>query len=102
MDCFVAPLLAMTILRGMVCALRGKARLTYLFISGATIMAEIERVTIALRARDVEELRHRWDAGKDSGLAGEINIRGLIADEKLKKREARRKVEPFANPSSSK
>jgi antitoxin ParD1/3/4 len=38
-----------------------------------------------LRARDVEELRRRWDAGKASGLAGEINIRDLIADEKAKK-----------------
>ena len=29
-----------------------------------------------------QELRRRWDAGKASGLAGEIEIRNLIADEK--------------------
>jgi antitoxin ParD1/3/4 len=93
-----------------------------LFITGATIMADIERVTIALpepmaasvraaveageyastsevlrdalrlgearrelRAGDAEELRRRWDADKASGLAGEINIRDLVADEKTKK-----------------
>jgi antitoxin ParD1/3/4 len=38
-----------------------------------------------LRARDVEELRRRWDAGKASGSAGELNIRDVIADEKSKK-----------------
>jgi len=38
-----------------------------------------------LRARDVEELRRRWDAGKASGQAGEIEIRDLIADEKTKR-----------------
>jgi antitoxin ParD1/3/4 len=96
--------------------------MAYLFIIGATIMADIERVTVALpepmaasvraaveageyastsevirdalrlwearrelRGRDVEELRRRWDAGKASGLAGEINIRDLVADEKTKK-----------------
>jgi hypothetical protein len=49
-------------------------------------MTDIERVAIAsLSARDVEELRRRWDAGKTSGLAGEINMRDLIADEKTKK-----------------
>jgi antitoxin ParD1/3/4 len=42
-----------------------------------------------LRARDVEELRRRWNAGKASGLAGEINIRDLIADEKAKKARPR-------------
>jgi antitoxin ParD1/3/4 len=42
-----------------------------------------------LRARDVEELRRRWDAGKASGLAGEINTRDLIADEKTKKARRR-------------
>jgi antitoxin ParD1/3/4 len=42
-----------------------------------------------LRARDVEELRRRWDAGKASGLAGEINIRELIADEKTQKAKRR-------------
>jgi antitoxin ParD1/3/4 len=42
-----------------------------------------------LRARDVEELRRRWDAGKASGLTGEINIRDLIADEKIKKARRR-------------
>jgi antitoxin ParD1/3/4 len=52
-------------------------------------MAEIERVTIALRARDVEELRRRWDAGKASGLAGEMNVRDLIAAEKSKKARRR-------------
>ena len=42
-----------------------------------------------LRARDVEELRHRWDVGKASGLAGEIAVRDLIADEKTKKARRR-------------
>ena len=42
-----------------------------------------------LRARDVEELRRRWDAGKASGLAGEISIRDVIADEKSKKAKRR-------------
>jgi antitoxin ParD1/3/4 len=43
-----------------------------------------------LRTRDVEELRRRWDAGKASGPAGEINMRDLIADEKTKKARRRR------------
>jgi antitoxin ParD1/3/4 len=38
-----------------------------------------------LLARDVEELRRRWDAGNASGMAGEISISDLIADEKTKK-----------------
>jgi Arc/MetJ-type ribon-helix-helix transcriptional regulator len=38
-----------------------------------------------LRAGDAEELRRRWDADRASGLAGEINIRDLVADEKTKK-----------------
>jgi antitoxin ParD1/3/4 len=42
-----------------------------------------------LRARDVEELRRRWDVGKASGLAGEIAVRDLIADEKTKKARRR-------------
>jgi antitoxin ParD1/3/4 len=42
-----------------------------------------------LRARDVEELRRRWDAGKASGPAGEISIRDVIADEKSKKAKRR-------------
>jgi antitoxin ParD1/3/4 len=42
-----------------------------------------------LRARDVEELRRRWDAGKASGLAGELSIRDMIADEKTKKAKRR-------------
>jgi antitoxin ParD1/3/4 len=42
-----------------------------------------------LRARDVEELRRRWEAGKASGLAGEIKISDLIADEKTKKARRR-------------
>ena len=81
--------------------------MAYLFITGVTIIADIERITIALpepmaasvraaveageyastsevlrdalrlwearrelRARDIEELRRRWDAGKASGPAG--------------------------------
>jgi hypothetical protein len=52
-------------------------------------MAEIERATIAApiaaSARDVKELRRRRDAGKASGLAGEIKIGDLIADEKTKR-----------------
>jgi antitoxin ParD1/3/4 len=42
-----------------------------------------------LRVRDVEELRRRWDAGKASGLAGEVNMRDLIAEEKTKKARRR-------------
>jgi antitoxin ParD1/3/4 len=42
-----------------------------------------------LRARDVEELRRRWDAGKASGLAGEISVRDVIAGEKAKKAKRR-------------
>jgi len=35
-----------------------------------------------LHPRDVDELQRRWKAG---GLAGEIGIRDVIADEKTKK-----------------
>lgn len=42
-----------------------------------------------LRARDVEELRLRWKAGKASGLAGEIKMSDLIADEKAGKARRR-------------
>ncbi|MEZ5785127.1 MAG: type II toxin-antitoxin system ParD family antitoxin [Xanthobacteraceae bacterium] len=39
----------------------------------------------ALRARDVERLRHHWDNGKASGLAGELDGASLIAEEKARK-----------------
>jgi antitoxin ParD1/3/4 len=38
-----------------------------------------------LRARDLEILRDRWEAGKASGLAGEADVRAVIAREKSKK-----------------
>jgi antitoxin ParD1/3/4 len=39
----------------------------------------------ASRARDVEILRQRWDSGKASGLAGDIDGASLIAEEKMRK-----------------
>jgi hypothetical protein len=62
----------------------------YLFATGGFVMPEIERVTTVSPepSADVGELRRRWDAGKASGLAGEMEIHDLIADEKAK--EARR------------
>ncbi|HEY2136977.1 MAG TPA: type II toxin-antitoxin system ParD family antitoxin [Xanthobacteraceae bacterium] len=38
-----------------------------------------------LRARDAELLRQRWDTGKASGLAGEVDVPRLVAEEKAKK-----------------
>jgi antitoxin ParD1/3/4 len=38
-----------------------------------------------LRARDAELLRRRWDSGKASGLAGEVDVSALIAEEKARK-----------------
>lgn len=38
-----------------------------------------------LRARDVDVLRRRWDSGKASGLAGELDAATLIAEEKARK-----------------
>jgi antitoxin ParD1/3/4 len=52
-------------------------------------MASSEESRRELRACDVEELRRRWDAGKASGLAAEVNVRDLIADEKSKKARRR-------------
>jgi hypothetical protein len=59
----------------------------YLFVTGALVMAEIERATRVAPEpiANVEELRRRWDAGKAGGLAGEIDMSDLIADEKTKK-----------------
>jgi hypothetical protein len=42
-----------------------------------------------LRARDAEILRDRWDTGKASGLAGEAGVRGIVAQQKTRKRETR-------------
>lgn len=35
-----------------------------------------------MRARDVAVLRQRWDEGKASGVAGPLDIRRLIAEER--------------------
>jgi antitoxin ParD1/3/4 len=35
-----------------------------------------------LRERDVDMLRRRWDEGKASGIAGPLDIPGLIAEER--------------------
>lgn len=42
-----------------------------------------------LRARDAEVLRSRWDSGKASGLAGELDGATLIAEEKARKARQR-------------
>lgn len=42
-----------------------------------------------LRARDVETLRSRWDRGKASGRAGQLNIKRLIAEERAKSGKGR-------------
>jgi antitoxin ParD1/3/4 len=58
------------------------------YASTSEVLRDALRLWVArreLRAHDVEELRRRWDAGKASGLVGEINIHDLIADEKTKK-----------------
>ncbi|WP_041321217.1 type II toxin-antitoxin system ParD family antitoxin [Hyphomicrobium denitrificans] len=44
-----------------------------------------------LRERDVELLRQRWDAGKASGIAGPLNMKALIADERAKDAKKARK-----------
>lgn len=38
-----------------------------------------------LRARDLDLLRDRWDSGKASGHAGEIDPAALLADEKARR-----------------
>uniref|UniRef100_Q07RR1 Putative transcriptional regulators, CopG/Arc/MetJ family n=1 Tax=Rhodopseudomonas palustris (strain BisA53) TaxID=316055 RepID=Q07RR1_RHOP5 len=38
-----------------------------------------------LQSREVEEFRQRWDAGKASGLAGELSAEAVLAEEKAKK-----------------
>ncbi len=38
-----------------------------------------------LRARDAELLRQRWDGGKASGLAGDVDVPALVAEEKARK-----------------
>jgi antitoxin ParD1/3/4 len=42
-----------------------------------------------LRIRDAEMLRQRWDVGKASGLAGEVDVARLVAEEKAKKAKRR-------------
>lgn len=37
-----------------------------------------------LRERDVEILRQRWDVGKASGIAGPLDMKAIIADERAK------------------
>jgi antitoxin ParD1/3/4 len=44
-----------------------------------------------LHARDVEVLRDRWDKGKASGRAGPLDIKRLIAEERVKGGSARGK-----------
>jgi antitoxin ParD1/3/4 len=44
-----------------------------------------------LRERDIAVLRQRWDAGKASGRAGPLDIRRLIAEERIKLTGSRRK-----------
>jgi antitoxin ParD1/3/4 len=38
-----------------------------------------------LCARDAELLRRRWDSGKASGLAGEVDVPALVAEETARK-----------------
>jgi antitoxin ParD1/3/4 len=38
-----------------------------------------------LRARDLDLLRDRWDSGRASGHAGEIDPAALLADEKARR-----------------
>lgn len=38
-----------------------------------------------LRARDLEILRSRWDAGKASGHAGELDPKKMLAEEKARR-----------------
>ena len=47
-----------------------------------------------LRARDAEILRNRWDTGKASGLAGEADVRSIIAQEKTSKEKTRKARRP--------
>jgi antitoxin ParD1/3/4 len=42
-----------------------------------------------LRSRDLEILRRRWDSGKASGFAGELDIATLVAEEKARKASRR-------------
>ena len=44
---------------------------------------------MAAAARNAEVLRNRWDTGKASGVAGESDVRSIIAQEKARKRETR-------------
>lgn len=37
-----------------------------------------------LREQDIELLRRRWDEGKASGIAGPLDMKGIIADERRK------------------
>ena len=37
-----------------------------------------------LRARDLEVLRRHWDEGKESGIAGPLDVETLIREEKAK------------------
>lgn len=37
-----------------------------------------------LREQDLDLIRRRWDAGKASGIAGPLDIEGILADERRK------------------
>lgn len=41
-----------------------------------------------LREQDVALLRQRWDAGKASGVAGPLDMKGIIADERKRSKKA--------------
>ena len=58
------------------------------YASTSEVLRDALRLWVArreLRVRDVEEMRRRWEAGKASGLARELSIREVIADEKTKR-----------------
>lgn len=44
----------------------------------------LEEHELRLRRLDAEELGARWDAGKKSGIAGPLDMKALIAEERRK------------------
>ncbi len=52
----------------------------------------LEEHELRLRRLDAEELRARWDAGKKSGIAGPLDMKSLIADERRKLKRTARSV----------
>jgi antitoxin ParD1/3/4 len=51
----------------------------------------LEEHELRLRRLDTGELRARWDAGKKSGIAGPLDMKSLIADERRKQARSARK-----------